>query len=167
MEAADITKDYLMGHFTEARIIAVVDKNATAWGSCELRVRMSWGCQRLLPANVVAISLSDASSELGYFQETNYDKDGRGTSVRQKSPPLGIPLGSAKVGLQNEYRKHVRDVVLNDLDQYVSIAYRSKPPQLPERILGAVCHVFQMESVGKNKVGDTRTLDMLLRCFQC
>jgi hypothetical protein len=145
-------KDYLTGHFTTSNVEAFVNKHASSWGRQELRVQMSWGCQRLLPVTVVAIALQDDTSELGFVNTSTDDQNGRPVIVRRKSPPLGIPLASLGTRLQDEYRKHVRAVVLNDLDHYVSITYETQRSRVPERILQAVCRFFQMEPESEHKV---------------
>lgn len=100
---------------------------------------MTWGCRIPLVANVVALTLREDSSELGFQQQAIFsaDKD-RPAFVRKNSPPLGIPL-AAMVEMQDEYSRYVEELVRTDLDQYVSSTYDDQRSDLPQRLLQAIC----------------------------
>lgn len=138
--------DYLMGHFTQANVEAFVDKHASGWGSHTFKVRMTWGCPKPLEADVVALSLYEESSELGFQHQVIFDAcTGRPALVRKNSPPLGIPL-AAMFEMQNEYSKYVQDVVRNDLDHYIWTAYDDQHSLLPERLLRAIGNFYRAGS---------------------
>lgn len=134
--------DYLMGHFSEGHIESFIKKHSVGWHSHEFPVRLSWGGRCLLPVTVSALRMRDGLSEIG-FNNQSFVNDGRPRFVRRNSPPLGIPLAS--IGeMQEEYSNHVREVVLNDLDHYVSMAYDGQRSSLPKHLLQAVCLYYQM-----------------------
>jgi hypothetical protein len=153
-----ISTDYLMGHFSESNIESFIEKHSIGWHNHEFPVRLSWGGRRLLPVTVSALRMRDGLSEIG-FNNQSFVKDGRPRFVRRNSPPLGIPLASIDE-MQEEYSNHVREVVVNDLDHYVSIAYDGQRSSLPTHILKAVCLYYQMsvetkgvERKGVKKIG--------------
>lgn len=134
--------DFLVGHFTKANVEAFIGKHASQWGTQTISVRMSWGCRRLLPVNVVALQMLGEASELGYNHQAITDGTGSEKLVRSKCAPLGIPL--ADMGdMKEEYRRHVEDVVKSDLSHYVSIAYDDESSKLAECLLEAVCQWYQ------------------------
>lgn len=131
-----------MGHFSESNIESFIKKHSVGWLNHEFPVRLSWGGRRLIPITVAALQMRGGLSEIG-INNQSFVKDGRPRFVRRNSPPLGIPLASM-VEMQEEYSNHVREVVVNDLDHYISIAYDGQRSSLPKNVLQAVCLYYQM-----------------------
>jgi len=144
--------EYLMGHFSEGSVELFINQNSSGWHNHEIPVRISWGGRRSLPVTVTALRMRDESSEIG-FNNQAFVNAGRPTLVRRKSPPLGIPIASLDE-MRNEYAEHIRNVLVKELDHYVSIAYDDQSSKLPERLLQSVCLYYQMSIKGKN-VGKT------------
>jgi hypothetical protein len=133
---------YLNGHFTQANVENFVTSNATGWGNKYMSVRLSWGYQGPIPAEVVNLTLR-ANSEMGFHHQTK-TVDGMVTRpilVRKKSPPLGIPLAAVDE-MQNEYSRYIQNIVQNDIAGYVPIAYVDQGSELPERLLAAICSFY-------------------------
>jgi hypothetical protein len=130
---------------------------------------MSWGYRKLLSVNVVAFTLLGDSSELGYNHQAITDGQGSFELVRNKCAPLGIDMADIDE-MQTEYRRHVEDVVENDLSHYVSIAHDDQSSKFAERLLEAVCLWYQ-DGVGDNdEVSSFRNLghiSMLVDTHHC
>lgn len=130
-----------MGHFTQAKIEAVVNESVTKWGTHPIRVRLTWGYDKPLEATVVALELPN-KSRLAYHHQTTGDVvDKKPGMVRKKSPPLGIPLASL-VEMKDEYKQTVSDIVTGDLDNYIDTAYYFEKSELPKRLLQIICSFY-------------------------
>jgi hypothetical protein len=97
---------------------------------------MIWGYRVPLSARVVALEIP-SNSQIGFQHQTTTVDGGRPTLVRKKSPPLGIPL-AAMDDMQEEYRGLIRNIVHDDLANYVPIAYDDQDSDLAERLLTTV-----------------------------
>jgi hypothetical protein len=144
-------KDYLMGHFTKANVENFVTRNASAWGTECLVVRMTWGYRKLLQAEVVALSLRSDASDMAFQHQTISEGVGRPVLVRKQSPPIGIPL-AAMDDMQNIYSSYIQDIVQSDLAEYVPVAYTDQESELPEELLGAVCNYYSAGLAIDNEV---------------
>lgn len=109
---------YLTSHITKANVESFIEKNASSWGHKNIRIQLSWRYRIPIEANVVAITMNSASSEIGIL----YSSENQALSSR-KSPPLAIPLADL-ADMQTAYSRYVEDIVRNDLDHYVSTAYQ-------------------------------------------
>jgi hypothetical protein len=147
--------DYLIGHFTQENVESFIDKHASSWGCNPILVHLSWGCKRHLPVNVVALDMLDDSSKVGYNHQVINTADGV-EFVQKKCAPLGIHFAHIKE-MQEEYRRHVDDVVQNDLVDYVSTAYDNERFGLAERLLKAICQWYQRGVDVGDEVSDCRT----------
>jgi hypothetical protein len=146
--------DYLTSHLTKANVESFVSRNASSWGTEYLFVRMSWGYKRrLLDAEVVALTLVNNNSEMGYQELAVANGNARPLLVRKQSPPLGIPL-AAMDDMQDKYAGYIQDIVQSDLAQYVPVAYTDQDSLLPQRLLGAVCAFYTAGSETDNEVSD-------------
>ncbi|TAQ86179.1 hypothetical protein B7494_g5497 [Chlorociboria aeruginascens] len=134
--------DYLMGHFTQANVEAFLDRSRSCWGNQMIRVRLNWGHQRSLEADVVALTVGDCSSDLNFQHHAIFTGTGRPTFSRQKSPPLGIPL-AGMVDMQDSYSSYVQELVRNDLSEYIATAYDDQKSRLPELLLKAACTFYE------------------------
>lgn len=142
-----------MGHFTQAKVEAFVSKNATSWGLEEMQIRMTWGYWKPIQASVVALTMP-SNSRLGYHHQTTATAATASSPppiVRKKSPPLGIPL-AALDDMTEEYRCLVREIVMGDLENYVTIAYNDQESDLPERLLQVICSFYRAGLVAGQEV---------------
>jgi hypothetical protein len=121
---------------------------------------MSWGYKRrLLDAEVVALTLVNNNSEMGYQELAVANGNARPLLVRKQSPPLGIPL-AAMDDMQDKYAGYIQDIVQSDLAQYVPVAYTDQDSLLPQRLLGAVCAFYTAGSETDNEVSDVLFLQL-------
>lgn len=155
-----LVPQYLNGHFTQANVEKFVSNNATGWGTQFMFVRLSWGYQGLIGAEVVALTLK-SNSEMGFHHQTKVIDNmiTRPTLVRKNSPPLGIPLAAVDE-MQNEYSRYIQNIVQNDIMGYVPVAYVDQGSVLPQRLLAAICSFY---SVGRE---DDNECDMLRRSIE-
>ncbi|KAG0650084.1 hypothetical protein D0Z07_3228 [Hyphodiscus hymeniophilus] len=127
---------YLMGHFTKANVEQFISKNAKAWGTHEMRIRMMWGYKE--PIEVVVVGLDiHPDSELGINRQTIADR----THVQKVSPPVGIPL-AAMDDMQEEYRRLVHNIVEDNLKHYLPIPYDDQDSMFSERLLRSLGDLY-------------------------
>ena len=130
-----------MGHFTRANVEEFVRNNATAWGTQEIVIRMTWGYWEPLVATVVPLEIH-GNSQIGVHHQASVDGTNRPTLVRKSSPPLGIPL-AAMDDMQADYHFLLQGIVRDNLSKYVSIAYDDQDSDLPERLLTSIGTFFR------------------------
>jgi len=135
---------YLTSHITKANVESFIEKNASSWGHKNIRIQLSWRYRIPIEANVVAITMNSASSEIGIL----YSSENQALSSR-KSPPLAIPLADL-ADMQTAYSRYVEDIVRNDLDHYVSTAYQWVYESSPSKLL---LHLFKRELCSGTDVG--------------
>jgi hypothetical protein len=130
---------YLFRDFTRSKFEMFVSQNAVSWGSHEITIRMDWGYSQPLEATVVTVTLREESQM--YMYETLDAGTKQVTLVKRKSPPLGLPLASMS-DMKAEYCALAREIVTNDINGYVWMAYDDQESDLPECLLKAVADFY-------------------------
>ena len=51
--------------------------------------------------------------------------------------------------MQAEYSEHVQDVLVHDLDNYMTVTYDDQISKLPERLLKAICGYHRRSFAGR------------------
>ncbi|TGO75798.1 hypothetical protein BELL_0192g00020 [Botrytis elliptica] len=118
-----------------------ISRNAEAWGTDEMIVRLSWGYRVPLKVTVVSLSVRGSTSIFRYQHQTYLNASGRPTFTRKKSPPLGIPLMLMEE-TQEEYARYIKRIVQHDLDEYARIAYEPEESDIAKRLLNTVCRFY-------------------------
>jgi hypothetical protein len=135
--------DYLYGHFTSANIENFITRNAVSWGREFIPIQLSWGYKTPITISVSPFALRP-DSELGFtYQIKTFGFPKTQVVTRQKCPPLGIPLASTD--MLNDYSGYIRNIVQNDVREYVQIAYVDQASCFPQLLLAAVCSFYRRE----------------------
>jgi len=146
-----LAPEYLFSNFTQAKVEWFVNQNAAAWGNHEMTVQMYWGHSRPLQARVVTITLIE-DSQLAYVSQIEGSKTQREAIIR-KSPPLGLPLASMG-DMKDEYSSLVQEIVMNNPNEYVSIAYDDQESDLAQQLLQAVSNFYSAGLAAGDEVTD-------------
>lgn len=118
-----------------------ISRNADAWGTDEMIVRLSWGYRVPLKVTVVSLSVRGSSSIFRYQHQTYINASGKATYTKKKSPPLGIPLMLMEE-TQEEYARYIKKIVQHDLEEYARIAYEPEESDIAKRLLKTVCQFY-------------------------
>lgn len=146
--------EYLYGNYSKSKVESFVSNNATGWGSHEMVVNMMWGYWRPLKETVVTFTMRQ-DSELAYaHQVISNGPNNVPTVLRRKSPPLGLTF-AAMEDMQTKYSTFVQEIVVHDLPQYVSIAYRRRrQPDFPQRLLQIIANFHRAALAAGDKVSN-------------
>jgi hypothetical protein len=137
----------LFGHYTRQDVEAFITRNTKSWGKNKFQVQVRWGYKQYIKADVVALELESENSEMAYNAPVRLDNSGGRTILKERSVPLGVPLGDMD-NMEEVYANYVRDIVQNGLNLYYRAAYFEEDSPMVKKLF-SIASSYYISGVAK------------------